>query len=380
MKHARLLIAATLIGLLTPSIARALRSGDDAAELKVDFVANGPVALTPPSVDKRYADRLKVLVIFRTEGASSQDLLQMLQELRLRYPRVTFVALTSDPRELAMRFYERMPNPDFTTAVDTDGKDVRQYMAGSMIYPAAFVIDYRGRIIWNGEAIDLPEMLEEFYTGKFDEDKAAKVSPLLDDLQSRMRSGEDRMADFAVRKVLAVDPANSAALRLRLFMLENSNRVTAAWNLLADQLRANPKERKFYLMQLDLALRHAQFAPQIGALTQLYLKHIAADPASDAALAWILLTRAPFDSMALSVSGTLVNRALAAEEKGEPTLATAEVWNCAALYASRIGKLTLACEYQKKTIALLKKLAPHRAAAAQEQLKYYETAVSLERQ
>ncbi len=363
--------------LAVPFSALALRSGDDAVELKkTEFISGGKVLLVPAGKKEQ---NLKVLVIFRAEGASSENVPRILQEMKRRYPAVSFVALTADPKELAGKYFADNPSNAFSAAIDTDGATVRKYMAGSMIYPAAFVIDGKGKIIWNGEVIDLPEMLEEYAGGTFDAKKAVKLAPLLDDLQSRMRSGEDRMADFAVRRILAIDPKNTAALRLRLFMLENSNRTTEAWNLVADRLKANPKTSKFYLMQIDLALRHSEFTPQLKALTAMYLRNIPSDPATDSTLVWLLLTRSGFEPEVLPPAAALVKRMLKSIPENAETLTAAEVWSSAALYAYRTGLPDKAILCQQKALDILKKQSRHRAEAAEKMLKYYKAAASSER-
>ena len=357
-----------------PRSAVALRTGDDAAELKVDFLSNGPVSLVPAKVDANRENQLKVLVILRADSAVGAGLLPSLYDLQYRFPNVEMVVLCPDTEEATKAFFATFPNPNFATALDRTRQTTAQYMAGSAIFPKAFVIDYRGRIIWDGEAVDLGEMLESFAAGTYDESRQRKISPALEELQSRMRSGEDRMAEYAVQRVLELDPANAAALRMRLFMLENTDRAEQAWQLLERQLKAAPKERKLYLMQLDFASRQRRYGERIPEIVAAYMKNVPSDPAGDGAVGWLLLTRYPFDAAALRDAGLLVERIAAGRQGRTETLADADAWNLAALYAARIGQLDRALECQRRGTALLEKFAPHRASASKAFEEYYAAA------
>ncbi len=375
MKRSVWMVSIWMLALIAwPRPAAALRTGDDAVELKVDFLANGPVSLVPAKVDRDRANQLRVLVIFRADAAVGGGLLPLLYDLQHRFPNVKMVALCPDTEEVAKAFFATLPNPNFATALDRTRQTTAQYMAGSAIFPKAFVIDYRGRIIWDGEAVDLGEMLESFAAGTYDESRQRKISPALEELQSRMRSGEDRMAEYAMQRVLEQDPANAAALRMRVFMLENTERVDEAWRLLERQLKAAPKERKLYLMQLDFASRQGRYADRIPEVVAAYMKNVPADPAGDGAVGWLLLTRYPFDAAALRDAGKLVDRIAAGRQGRAETLADADAWNLAALYAARTGRLDQALEYQRRGTALLEKFAPHRVSASKAFEEYYAAA------
>lgn len=368
---------AMLAALLAAQPLAALTSGDDALELKVDFLANGPVSLTPPKVDEARKNALKVLVILRANQQSSSEVLPLLDDLARRYPAVKIVAVSPDSLAEVKKLFAAEPPFTFAAAHDRSRESTRLYMGSGAVFPKAFAIDYRGRVIWDGEVIDLTDMLEEFAAGKFDADRQKKIAPQLVELQSRLRSGEDRMAEYAMRRVLNEDPANAAALRMRIFMLESSGRARDAWNLIEGQLRKAPQAPRLYLMLLDIASRNGEFAGEVARIGERYLAAVPADPRYDSTLGWLLMTRYPFDGTLLKQAGLLAARSLAAIAGQPEVLNHGDLYQMTALYNSRIGRLDQALAYQRRATALLEKLAPHRVAASRAFERYYEAAAAL---
>ncbi len=357
--------------------ARALRTGDEAVELDVAFLSNGPLSLLSGGTEGRQAGQLKVLVILRADAGVGANLLPSLYDLQVRFPDIKIVALCPDAEESAKALFSLLPNPNFATAVDRSRRTTAQYMGKSIVFPKAFVIDHRGRIIWDGEVVDLEEMLESFAGGTYDESRQRKISPALEELQSRMRSGEDRMAEYAMQRVLEQDPANAAALRLRIFMLENTGRDDEAWQLLSRQIRSKPQARRLYLMRLDFASRHPVYGSKIAETVAEYVKNLPPDVTGDSAVGWLLLTRYPFDSEALRNAGMLAERVAGARRDGTEGLADADGWNFSALFAARTGRLDLALDRQRKCTVLLEKFAPHRAASSKAFEEFYAAALTI---
>ncbi len=358
------LILTVFAVLLAPASAMALRAGDKALNPAPEMFRGNPVSLKPMPE----GTPLRVLVIFRGEKNAMRDIAGMLYEQKLLYPEVTFAAITPDPEQQVTDFFGKDAVLPFAVGIDRDGSLVRKYMAGSMLYPAAFAVDKTGFIVWNGEAADLPEMLKSYRNGTFDRGKAIKLAPMLDDLQSRFRRGEEKSADFAVRRILMQDPANGSALRMRIFMLENTGRSQAAWDLLAQSVKKCPAERKLYVMMLDMILRHGGFAGNLKELLSDYQRNVADDPAGDCMMAWRLLTGMQFSSEALAGAGALIQRS--ANAAGN-TLTGVEWHGCAALYAARTGNIAAAVKLQRKMTEMSRQLKLPGAAEAEAMLDYY---------
>ena len=373
----RILLPMAALLLATPLYA--LRSGDDAAEMDAEVLSGGPLTLLTPAGAEVPADQLKVLVLMRAATPVDAEVLPLLYDVAASAPNARIVALSIDPEAPSKELFAKMPEPNFATAVDRGSRTAKRYLSGAALFPRCFVIDRTNKIIWDGEAMDLAEMLREYREGRFDAERQRKVSPLLDELMSRMRSGEDKRADYAARKIFDLDPGNSAALRIRLFMLESTGRFREAWELLQERREALPKEAKPYLLLIDFACRHADFADRIGEVLAAYLANVPADPSTDGSIAYAFLTRRPFDPAALELAGRLIGRGMKtiSAEGRAPKADDADLFSAAALYASRTGALDAALKMQQRATERLAEASPHRRDASQRLEAYYRKCLEL---
>ena len=352
----------------------ALHAGDPAAELKADFVSRGPVSLTGDAAKKD----LKILVFFRTRSEGSRELMNHLFGLRERFPKTDIVAVTPDGKGEAKDFFGVYSHNDFAGAADIDFRSAKTYLTGDSVYPYAFLIGPDGVILWDGEAADLSEALEKADKDELDLSVQKKLSPLLAELRSRFRRGEERMANFAAGRIFEIDPANSEAIRLRLFMLRGAGRDRDAWELLEARRKAAPKVAKLYFQQIELACAMPEYGAQALPIGYEYMKQFPANFAGDGALAWLLLERRPFDPDALRLAGQLIGRSMALRgKKPAPTLAEADFLSASALYAYRLGKVEPAEKLQKQATAILEKTAPSRIGFSQRMEHYYRSVRTL---
>ena len=167
-----------------------------------------------------------------------------------------------------------------------------------MLYPKSFVIDPGGVIIWSGETVDLGEMLQEYFAGTFDRKVAEKVSPMLEELQALLREGSEPRIRALANKIFELSPAHPGALRIRLFSLENSDRIPQAWELLEERLKAAPRTGRLYFTAIDFISRYAYFRPRLGGVLKTFSAQIP-DPQLRCAMAWELLRRFQYDLTAL---------------------------------------------------------------------------------
>lgn len=355
----------------------ALRAGDAASELKADFVFHGPVSLTG-AADEIGRERQKALVFFRTRDAGSRELMAYLADLRNRYPKTDIVAVTPDGKDEAKAFFEGYSHTLFSGAADIDFQSVKTYLSGGSVYPYAFLIGPDGVIRWDGEASDLAEAMEMSARGELSVARQKKLSPLLAELRSRFRRGEERMANFAAGRIFEIDPANSEAIRLRLFMLRGAGRDRDAWELLEQRLKAAPTVARLYLRQVDLACAIPAYDAQAVTVARVYMDRLPADFAGDAAMAWLLLEKRPFDAAALRLAGQLIGRSMAVRDRapGE-TLGEADLLCAAALYSYRLGKIEPAENLQKQATAILEKTALTRVAFSRRLASYYRSVRTL---
>ena len=351
----------------------ALRAGDSATELKADFVFHGPVSLTG-AADAADRSKVKVLVFFRTQEEGARELMNHLFDLKVRYPQAEIVALTPDSKRQARAFFDAYSHRNFSGASDIDLQTCKAYLSANSVYPYVFLIGSDGVIRWDGEAADLADALERFSLDKLDTEKQREITPLLAELRSRFRNGEERMANFAAGRIFEIDPANSEAIRLRLFMLQGAGRYRDAWELLEARRKAVPGHGKLYFQQIERACRIPAYDTQALPVAQAYLQNIPADPGSDGAMAWLLMDRRPFDAAALRTAGQLIGRSMALVEKrsGSMQLADADLYSAAALYSYRLGNLAAAEIMQKKASAVLEKTALHRLGFSRGMEQFYQ--------
>ncbi|MBQ4106436.1 MAG: hypothetical protein IJC73_02515 [Lentisphaeria bacterium] len=376
MRLKAVLLAALL---LTAGPLAALRSGDTAEELDAEILSGGPFTLLTSDPAAVPADQLKVLVLMRAATPVDAEILPLLYDVAAAAPRAKIIAVSIDPEAVSKELFAKLPNPNFATAVDNKSKTAKKYLTGAALFPRCFVIDTENRIIWDGEAMDLAEMLQDYYAGRFDADRQVKVSPLLDELLSRMRSGEDRQADYAARKIFKLDPGNSAAIRIRLFMLESTGRYQEAWQMLQERRQALPETAKPYLLLIDFACRRTDFMPQLADVLTGYMTKVPADPATDGSVAYAFLTRRPFDPSALELAGRLIGRGMktVTAEGREPRMEDAALFSAAALYASRTGALSSALKMQQQATARLAGASQYRRAASLRLEEFYRKCLAL---
>ena len=255
MKH---LIFFALLTAVLPLFA--LRPGDkignvqfklkwiDCTPFKIGELNREEKAVTPP---------LQALVFLFTRSESSSRIINILEDTRKTHRKDLRIAvITPDTEHDARLFHRKHPDVRVRLAVDSERKLTPLFMAGSMLYPMAFVYDSDGRILWNGEAVDLPEAIQNILQNKNDIDKQRKISLLLDDMQQRMRTGEVRALQQLADKIFKLDPANASALRVLLFILENSGRHSEAWNILEERIKAVPSALRLYYTALDMVRRY----------------------------------------------------------------------------------------------------------------------------
>ena len=257
----------------------ALRPGDKVG--KVDFRLKW-IDCTPFKIgevteeEKAVLPQLRALVFMFTRSESSNQIIRMLDQTRIKHRKNLLVGVITPDTEHDARIF-RKANPDVRVrlAVDSERKVTPLFMAGSMLYPMAFVCDADGTVLWNGEAVDLPEALDAILSSKNDVKRQREISLLLDDMQQRMRSGEVRPLKACADKIFKLDPANPSALRMILFVLENSGDFSGAWSLLEQRIKAAPGKLRLYYTAVDMMRRYPQFRQNIRALAEQFYRNAA---------------------------------------------------------------------------------------------------------
>ena len=322
----------------------ALRCGDKAAELpRMKYLHGIPRKAAGPAA----GGTLRILTFMHTRVQGIHGTVSMLQALGAMYKeKIHLTAITPDPESDAAVLLPLFKRSNAALAVDSSRRITMQYMAGSLLFPKSFVIDHKGEIIWCGETVDLGEMLQEYFSNRFDKKTAAKVCPMLDELQTLLRESSERKMRQLTNRIFALSPANPAALRMRLFALENSNRIPEAWALLSGRLQAVPGTARIYFTAIDFISRYLPFQHALANLLAQFDKHIK-DPDSRILMSWELLKRFKYNITALEYANILLTAN--APQKAE----LRRLWSAArAQVAYQAGDLPKAIKYQQQVSAV----------------------------
>ena len=252
----------------------ALRPGDKVGnpEFKLKWIDCTPFKIGELTKEEKAAvPPLRAAVFLFTRAESSGRIVQMLDETRLKYRKDLLIAvITPDTEHDTRLFRKKYPDIRVRVAVDAERKLTPLFMAGSMLYPMAFIYDADGQVLWNGEAVDFPEAVQNIVQKKNDVAKQRKTALLLDEMQQRMRSGELRALRGTADKIFKLDPANPSALRMILFALENTGNLSEAWELLNKQIKKSPHTLRLYFTALEMMRRNPAFQTELPRLIQSY--------------------------------------------------------------------------------------------------------------
>ncbi len=307
MVKGKILLGALLLT-AAPVLFGALRTGDKAAALQVNSLAGG--AFSPLKDADAPEDTLKILVFAQVRTPSGRDAAQILSAMRKFYAgKPLGMALVAVDSSSEVSFFLRdYPGLPYAVMHDETQHSASEYLGPKPLLPKCYVINKSGRIIWDGEVIDLPEMLEKFYSGRYNASVQEKIAPYIDELQLLLRGGDDRRAAELTDKILKKDPGNSAALRMRLFMLENTQRQDEAWKLLEHEIALHGDVRRNYLVAFDFIRRYSAYGKFLPELCGKYISFFPADPKIDVQLAWTLLSRFEFNIPAFEAAEKLLSR------------------------------------------------------------------------
>ncbi len=350
--------------------AQALLSGDEAPEPeKLQFLQEMRKPIFRFDTQKKPA-QLKVLVFLNTRSAACREAIPLLVRLGGQYKErnVELIAVSTDTEAQCRELLREFPAFTFPFAREERPLNTQRYMAGSVFFPKAFIVDASRKILWDGEVIDLEDALESNASGRFDAAKQRKLSPLLSQLQSALRDADDDASSRIAADIFKLDPANAPALRLRLYSLESSGRAEDAVRFLGVRRAAAPAEARLYFMALDLVSRYPAFAEQLLPFLEAYPRQVPRDPERDAAFAWQLLLRQPLSAPATKCAAEL----LAPETAGTPgTLAPR------ALLAARAGKPENALRIQERITKLCRDQKLPQLPESLEMEQYYRELLRL---
>ena len=337
-----------LLAVLSLGNLAALSVGDKALELKSKYY-NGKVFKAGfYMVDTKNQNKLKVLVFARLLAGDFLNSDALIENIGSRKG-VSLAFATPMEAEIEI-FMKQKPGFKYPLLFDRNAHD--KYMEKNIIYPYAFVINYENKIIWDGELMDLPSMLDKFEAGKYDIEKGRRINRYLRDMQNAMRSGSEYQLDRAAREILAIDPGNPGCLRLRLFAFENTNRIEEAWKFLDEFRRKNPQEKYLYMLQIDMGARYPVFSEQAAMVGREFLKHKLGTNDDRLMLAWMFLSQYNFNVDAVECGEELLASLNVANFDKVPAMKSL-FYRAEALAFYKRGKIAEAADKQKLSCDIL---------------------------
>lgn len=331
----------------------ALGIGDEALELKTKYYNRKVFKSRFYVVDAKNQKKLKVLVFINLLGEDFKRNEILLDGVAGR--KGISVGLAASSEDEIFAFMKE--HPDFKYPLLYDRRGLAAYMERNIIFPYAFVINYENKIIWCGELIDLPGMLDRFENGSYDVEKNRRVSRYLAEMQNAMRIGSEYQLDRAAREIMSIDPGNLSCLRMRLFAFENTNRAEDAWAFLEEFKKKYPQEKNFYLLQIDMGARYPFLAGRGAEVGRDFEKRNLGSSEDRLFAAWMFLNNYKFNVVALEVADTLLQSVKAVFDAG--TVGAAKLPDRAlykralALLCYKRCDLSGAVKYQKEACDLI---------------------------
>ena len=131
---------------------------------------------------------------------------------------------------------------------------------------------------------------------------------------------------------------------MRLFALENSNRIPQAWALLQERIKAAPAAARLYFTAMDFVGRYTYFKRFLPQLLSGFEQHIK-DTDPRCMMAWELLKRFQYDLQALEYAHILLGKT--APASGE----IRKIWFAARAQAAYMtGDVSKAIYYQQQCL------------------------------
>lgn len=336
----------------------AVRPGDKAAAFgNVKWIrGQGFDVAEAVRLPKGKSKHLRMAVFLLCRASASEETVRMLDSLQAKNPDLQIAILTPDPVADVQELLKDMPASGAAFGIDVERKTTPAYMAGNLLFPMAFLIDEKGMVVWCGEAVDAPEAVEKFFTSGLDSSTQREIASGIDNLQMLIRGGSEREMSHCVNDILSLEPGHPGALRIRVFVLEQSNRFHEAWALLLQEIDKSPKLTRLYVSAFDLIRRHKELDDKLPLLMEKFSLGVTKNEHLNA-MAWGLLNSFDFNITALEYAKKFHAQASAQLKDSAPLEMTAALLNY------RLGNLDKAISHQDQASEILEKSGDASGAA-----------------
>ena len=198
--------------------------------------------------------------------------------------------------------------------------------------------------------------------------KEAKISRLIEELQMLMRDNRDNYQARVVRQIFNLDPDNPAALRMRLFTLENTGRFREAESLINERIALSPTSARLYFTAVDFFARHGAESAKLQKLLEIFRSNIK-NSDTGISMAWTLLERFPMNDAMLQEAAAIITQV---KSSSPAFFATRSMLHY------RTGRLDKAIADQEEAVRSLRKTGNDALAKeAESRAEYYRTAMKV---
>lgn len=374
------IIAALLIPLcclLLPMPAHALQPGQRATELeRLVWLKGEPVKIFQKDDKEK---KFIVIECWASWDRGSQLAIPVLAGIQKKYPDDIVIIGISKEKKAGLNNYLKVngKNIPYRIAHDPSGATLDIFSGEDSRIPLVLVIDKDGKVLYRGHPMELENVIKNIIAGTFDLNKQQKISKLQQELQNFLQLEDIRQVINTSEKILALDPANDLAMRVRLFVFESKKELPQALLFIDKQIAKNPETVPLYFIKLDLMQRTNV---PVGSI-QTYMKDIYEkfkdNPDALHQLAWIAVNQIRFGTAPLEVILKASKKSVELQ-RNNPEQDSAKLANFLSTQAKTFymaGLIDQAVTAQEKTCQLLKNEAGENEA--KQLLAYYQDARKL---
>ena len=373
-----LILVGFILFAVNGSLSAQLKRGDSAVNLSgIEFLDGSSFAF--PEEDSEKAP-LTVIEFWAPWDKASQLSFPLLMKLKKKYPedKIVFLAITKEKQDAVQEFLDNTPQkPNFRIGIDSEGEITKKYIGDIGGFPQIFIVDKSHRILWNGNPLDLEMVLEDLFKGTFDPDLQEKITTLHKKLQGNMQLERIPAAISTIEEIMKLDPADTLAMRVRLYLFERSQKLPDAIPFVEQLIEKSPETSSLYFVKLDIMNRVGKSPDEIRAFSKVIFDKFNSSPDVLEHIAWSAAFRMPIGRAPLEIALDSIEKAVAMllESKENTPVKMADYLETEARIYYMIGKLAKALELQERVVVLRKgDDNEHKSAIIAD---YYKTALRL---
>lgn len=295
-------------------------------------------------------DKICVVSVIYPQVPFSVQTGVVLTDLKQQYKdkNVEFFALVPIAPDSLKVFAGKHPEFDLTLISDTDLKYMRRLLGGKQeSFFQNCIFNNAGKLLWSGEAVDLPMMLKRITGKQYSEREEVRMSALTSSLQAALRSGNAKLIGEAADEILRLRPEQISAVNAKAYSLELAGDIAGLEKFYRDRIKRYPAEKGNYFTLINAACRIRvmnNIAPEIA---DIFITRFPDDVNNVNAVLWSLLNDLPYNANALKIVLKWEKLLSAVPEKS----ATAPLLITRALIASRCGKIAEAIKLCEKAVS-----------------------------